>query len=69
MGCNCGQNKKKYVRDPGDVMGGYKYLRPHQIKNRLEIFKKTHCKECDKRYKCDFTNYMNCKGNNTSKLS
>jgi len=69
MGCNCGQNRKKYVRDPGDIRGGYKYLKPHQIRARLEIFKKNQCKECDKRYKCDYVLYLTCKGNNTPKLS
>lgn len=64
MGCNCGKmrNKKKYVRDPQDVMGGYKYLKPHQIKARLDVFKKKHCTDCDKRYQCDYNMYLKCKG-------
>ena len=47
---------------PGDVLGGYKYLKPHQIKARLEIFKKNECKDCRKRYKCDYDKYLGCKG-------
>ena len=68
MGCNCGQRIKKYVKDPGDVMGGYKYLKPHQISARLEIFKKNNCKECGTRYQCDYNKYLGCKGSNTPKL-
>jgi len=69
VACGCGKNKRKYVRDPGDVMGGYKYLKPQQIKARLEIFKKKNCKDdCDKRYTCDYNMYLNCKGNATPAL-
>ena len=60
MGCNCGKNKRIHAKDPLDVMGGYRYLKRHQIAARLEIFKKRHCKNCDKRYKCDYSSYLNC---------
>ena len=69
MGCNCGQNRRKHVRDPGDVLGGYKYLKPHQIIARLEVFKRNECKDCEKRYKCDYSLYLTCKGSNMPKLS
>ncbi len=62
MGCGCGKNKRRNVRDPQDVMGGYKYLKPAQITARLEIFKKKYCSDCGKRYVCDYTMYMTCKG-------
>ncbi|KKN58612.1 hypothetical protein LCGC14_0550310 [marine sediment metagenome] len=62
MGCNCGKTKGKLVRDPGDVLGGYKYLKPRQLKARLEIFKRKHCKDCKDRYKCDYALYVACKG-------
>ena len=62
MGCNCGRSNKKYVKDLVDVLGGYKYLKAHQIKARLEIFKKNQCKECGKRYQCDYSKYLGCKG-------
>ena len=62
MGCGCGKNKGKLVRDPQDVLGGYKYLKPHQVKARLEVFKRRHCQECSDRYKCDYSNYVQCKG-------
>jgi len=58
MSCNCGKNRRTYTRDP---MGGYKYLRPHQIKARLEIFKKNNCKDCKDRYVCDYSMYLKCK--------
>ena len=56
------RRKSRYVKDPQDVMGGYKYLKPHQIKARLEIFKKNNCADCDKRYQCDYDMYLKCKG-------
>ena len=62
MGCGCGKNKGKLVRDPQDMMGGYKYLKPHQVKARLEIFKRNNCKDCKDRYKCDYSSYVQCKG-------
>jgi hypothetical protein len=62
MVCNCGRNRKKLVKDPGDVMGGYKYLKPQQVKARLEVFKRNNCKDCDKRYQCDYNMYLGCKG-------
>lgn len=65
MACNCGRNRRRYVKDPQDVMGGYKYLKPHQIAARLEIFKRNNCKECADRYKCDYKNFLTCKGANT----
>jgi hypothetical protein len=68
MGCNCGQNKRRHVRDPQDVMGGYKYLKPHQITARLEVFKRQNCPECVDRYKCDYNKYLGCKGSNTPTL-
>jgi tRNA 2-selenouridine synthase SelU len=62
MGCNCGQRTKKYVKDPGDVMGGYKHLKPHQVTARLEVFKRKFCVDCKKRYHCDYALYLTCKG-------
>ena len=45
-----------------DVMGGFKYLPERQLKARLETYKKIYCSECDKRYSCDYTMYVECKG-------
>ena len=58
MGC-CGSRKK--VNKPWDIMGGYKYLEPHQIRARLEAFKRKYCTGCEKRYDCDFKMYTECK--------
>ncbi len=69
MGCGCGKNKRKLVKDPGDVMGGYKYLKPQQVAVRLEVFKKTFCSDCAKRYKCDYTVYLNCEDKIRPKMS
>jgi hypothetical protein len=62
MGCNCGKKKARRVKDPMDIMGGYKYLKPHQVKARLEVFKKNNCKDCADRYKCDYPMFLKCKG-------
>lgn len=61
MGCNCGKTQAKNVRDPLDIMGGYRYLKPHQVVARLEIFKRNNCPECATRYACDYSNYLSCK--------
>ncbi len=59
MGCGCGKNKRRNVLDPANIMGGYKYLKPNQIKARLEVFKKNNCPTCKKRYQCDKRNGIN----------
>jgi hypothetical protein len=69
MGCNCRGSKKKITarKMPNnapvdDIMAGYKYLKPHQIKARLEVYKRNNCKNCEQRYKCDYDMYRKCKG-------
>ncbi len=63
MAC-CGQTKKRKLREEDyDIMGGYKYLSDRQIKARLEVFKRSFCKECLQRYTCDYNNYLICKKN------
>ena len=62
MACGCSKNKAKYLKDPSDVMGGYKYLKPSQVAARLEIFKRKYCTDCESRYKCDYNKYVSCKG-------
>lgn len=60
MGCSsCGKSSPKSMSY--DVMGGYKYLSDRQIKARLEVFKKRNCKDCEKRYDCNYEMYMGCK--------
>ncbi len=69
MACNCGANKTVYVRDPlkrnpegvNTLTGGYAYLKPHQLSARLEIYKRNNCKDCEKRFACDYTMYLKCK--------
>jgi hypothetical protein len=64
MGC-CGKSRRRpkpstNQRQRPDVMGGYKYLPPHQVRARLEVFKKRYCKDCEKRYDCDYKMYQQC---------
>ena len=44
-----------------NLMGGYKYLTDRQIRARLEVYKKNNCPNCEKRYSCDYSNFVNCK--------
>jgi len=59
MGCNCGRRKKSPIGNK-NIVDQYKYLRPHQIRSRLEIFKKNFCADCVDRYKCNYTIYITC---------
>lgn len=43
------------------LMGGYRYLNQRQLRARLEVYKKNHCADCDKRYECDYGMFSNCK--------
>jgi hypothetical protein len=44
------------------IMAGYKYLRSHQIRARLENFKKNNCEGCRYIDLCDYTRFLKCKG-------
>jgi hypothetical protein len=65
----CGGCKKRRAaataarksREEKDLMGGYANLTDRQIKARLETYKRRYCPNCDKRYECDYPNYLNCK--------
>jgi len=66
MACGgCGKRRavraSKVARRLNPVMGGYKYLTDVQIKARLEIYKRKHCKSCDKKYDCTYETYVKCK--------
>jgi hypothetical protein len=61
MACRgCGK-RHQIKHDREDIMGGYKYLNHRQIEARLENYKKKYCKDCEKRYKCDYVMYVKCK--------
>jgi len=66
MACRgCGKSKRvdpKTVKK-NEVMGGYGHLTDRQIRARLEVYKKKYCKNCDKRYECDYSSYISCKKN------
>ena len=66
MACRgCGKRKRVSPNavKKNEVMGGYGYLTDRQIRARLEVYKKKYCKDCDKRYECDYKMYLNCKKN------
>ncbi len=64
-GCSKRRAAKQMVKsvDKDGVMGGYGHLTNRQIKARLEVYKKRYCKDCDKRYECDYQMYVGCKKN------
>ena len=68
MGCGgCGKRRatrqitQNITKD--DVMGGFGHLTDRQIKARLEVYKKRYCKDCSRRYECDYKMYVGCKKN------
>jgi hypothetical protein len=66
MGCGCGGRQAPVVSDNpnDDLMGNYKYLTDRQIRARLEVYKKRFCKDCERRYQCDYPTYVACKKSN-----
>jgi hypothetical protein len=60
-GCAKRRASRSANRSKNPVMGGYKYLTDVQIRARLESYKKRYCKECAKRYECDYSMYVKCK--------
>jgi hypothetical protein len=43
------------------LKGGYGNLNDRQLRARLEVYKKNNCRDCDKRYECDYGMFSNCK--------
>ena len=60
-GCSKRRAARAANKTKNPVMGGYKYLTDVQIKARLEAYKKRYCKDCAKRYECDYSMYIKCK--------
>lgn len=65
MACgSCGKNRRQSKVDQGSTDGvtrGYANLTDRQIKARLESYKRKYCTECEKRYICEYVDYVNCK--------
>jgi len=55
------QVTKRQSKEDYNIMGGYANLNDRQIKARLEVYKRKYCKECLKRYDCDYKNYLECR--------
>lgn len=62
-GCSKRNNTRSVagMKDKDEVLGPYKYMTDRQIKVRLELYKKRYCQNCENRYKCDITMYVECK--------
>lgn len=67
MACGaCGKRRAaakaaRQSKEDADIMGGYANLTDRQIKARLEVYKRRYCKECAKRYDCNYETYVNCR--------
>ncbi len=65
MACGGCSKRSKYankVSDTGkDLFGKYKYLSNQQIEARLKTYKRHNCKECEKRYECNYPSFLLCK--------
>jgi len=67
MACGgCGRrhqanNVQRQNSEDQNLMGGYANLTDQQIKTRLEVYKRRYCAACEKRYTCDFGNYLACR--------
>jgi hypothetical protein len=61
MACSrCSKKKRERDMVVYDVLGGKDYLPDRQIRARLEVFKKRHCKVCSVRYECNYESYLKC---------
>lgn len=63
----CGGCSRKRATSSGNlpydlVFGSNPYLTDRQLKARLENFKRNYCKECNDRYTCDLSRFIECKG-------
>ena len=55
------EREMKAKQNAENLLGGYKYLPDRQIKARLEAYKRKYCKDCAKRYDCNYEMYVKCK--------
>ena len=74
MACGgCSKRRSNQVavaqkKEDFDIMGGYGDLPDVQIKARLEVYKRRYCKQCEKRYECDFKMYLDCRKSNNKNV-
>ena len=59
----CGKRRIVHSQKKEDfnIVGKYGNLPDRQIKARLEVHKRRYCKQCEKRYDCDFKMYLDCR--------
>ena len=62
-GCAKRRPVKEQSKENFDIFNGYGNLPDRQIKARLEVYKKRYCKQCEKRYNCDYPMYLDCRKN------
>lgn len=54
----------RQTKEDNSLMAGYANLTDRQIKARLEVYKRRYCKDCQKRYDCDYKSYLACRKSN-----
>lgn len=64
MGCGCAKRRHNSPapvnKDVKNILEEHRYLKPHQIQARLEVFKRNYCTNCESRYQCDYSMYLKC---------
>jgi len=60
-GCSSKRRTNKVNDVSKNLFGGYKYLSNKQIEARLASYKRINCKDCDKRYECNYPSFLACK--------
>lgn len=61
MACGSCKKRRENLEKNLPIKGNKEYLTTAQIQARLERYKKKFCKDCQKRYDCDYTMYVSCK--------
>jgi len=69
-GCSRKARERRMSRSVGrdnknnTLFGDHKYLSNKQIEARLSSYKRKNCKECEKRYDCNYKSFLMCKERN-----
>ena len=43
------------------IMAEYPTLTSRQFNSRFEVYKRRYCRDCSKRYSCDYEMYVSCR--------
>lgn len=48
-------------KEDENIMGEYAILTSRQLNSRLEVYKRRYCRNCSKRYSCNYEVYVSCR--------